>query len=169
MLSYTPKYFKPHELVGELFFNECKALYTAYFEARIYALFDPRILWTHDRLREKFGSCTINNWANGGTNHRRGYRETRYKVENYYRKKLLIKERDPIGSFASTHCDGRGLDSNYANATPQEVRDYIKGNYKTDPILQYITCIEDFPGMNWCHIDCRNYDRDKYGLLVVSG
>lgn len=126
-MIYIPKYLKAYELVD-------KTLYEALGD-EVFKLFDSGLLMDHDTLREKYGAITVNTWYNGGSLSWRGYRH---------------KYCD-IFSETSTHSFGKGIDSNYANASAEEIRQDIKeGRTK----LKYIKRIED--GVSWLHSDTKD-------------
>jgi hypothetical protein len=60
----------------------------------------------------------------------------------------------------SQHSWGRASDKLYKNATAEEVREYIKENWKE----LGIACIEE--GVSWVHSDVR-YIMDQKDLLLV--
>lgn len=108
-------------------------------------LFDPRILWTADKLRELYGTMNCNTWIWGGTSQYRGWRPFDCGV----------------GADLSQHKFGRALDLVFPNVSAAEIRADIKAD-KWPVHFNHITCIEDLVG--WLHIDCRNYE----GLLIVT-
>ena len=61
--TYIPKHFSIEELVPppEFMPKELRAEYKKHPES-LFRLFDQRLLVTLDRLRERYGSCSINNW-----------------------------------------------------------------------------------------------------------
>lgn len=102
----------------------------------LWSLLDDRIIWTADKLRERFGKAIINNWSFGGDLQFRGFRPL----------------GSSVGSALSQHKFGRAIDINFESATAEEVRQDLKtvgkiGAYK------YITACEERTG--WNHFDCR--------------
>ena len=149
-MHYRPKYFKLYELVP-------KELYTKYkdwhIEDRLWNIFDERLLYSLDQVREHYGKMTMNTWWwKGGIHQYRGYRPGDC----------------PIGAELSQHKFGRGGDLVPQEVTGQEIRDDIKKNPWSQG-FEFITCIEDFPGMGWVHIDTRSWKKSIDGLLVVKG
>uniref|UniRef100_A0A6M3Y040 Peptidase n=2 Tax=viral metagenome TaxID=1070528 RepID=A0A6M3Y040_9ZZZZ len=139
---YIPKYFRLYELLPKDYYNE--NLINWY-------IFDNRLLFTLDKIREKFGLIVINDWFPGGTNQYRGWRPFDCKV----------------GAKLSQHKFGRACDLIPIRCTPKEIRDDIMKN----PLIEdykYITCIENFDNMSWVHIDCRNHNKEKNGLFIVK-
>jgi len=145
---YRTEYFELYELLPKGIYNK----YVKNYETALWGLFDERILWTADQLRKIYGRMTANTWKWGGRHQYRGYRPGNCK----------------IGAFFSQHKYGRGIDLIPSKYKAQNIRDDIKDDpYKEE--FKYITCIEDFKGMSWIHMDSRNWDKRKNGLLIVGG
>lgn len=123
------KHFIIQELVD-------RKTFTAKGEAA-WELIDSRLIETIDKLREKFGKMTINNWNWGGNREWSG---------------LRTKE-SPDYSPYSQHSFGRAVDIIPTEATVDEIREYIKANPEE---FSYIKGIEE--DVSWLHIDCRNCD-----------
>lgn len=98
-------------------------------------VFDARILWTIDAVRDYFGKAvTVNNWHEGGKLSQRGFRT------------------DPaVGTYLSPHRFGRAVDFDIDGVTPGEFRALVRAG-KLARELQYATRIED--GVDWNHVDC---------------
>jgi hypothetical protein len=128
MKFYKPVHFRVEEFLPP-------DLYNQYGDAGMHLLMDARILWTMDRLRDKFGvPITINNYHTGGQFQQRGFRN------------------DPgTGAVLSQHRFGRACDFDIQGMTAEQFRGQVRSLYLDDD-LQYITRIED--KVNWCHIDC---------------
>ena len=142
-MDYIPKYFQPYELVPEDVYIE--------LEERpwiIWQLFDPRVLYTADKIRQYYGKMIANTWFWEGEHQYRGWRPPKCE----------------IGAVYSQHRFGRAIDLVPVEVTAEEIRQDIKaGKTGSDgSIFQYITCIED--GVGWLHFDVRNYK----GLLIVK-
>lgn len=105
--------------------------------------FDERALSMLQKLRDKFGPCTVNNWLWGGANHLRGYRPLDC----------------PIGAKRSQHKLGKAFDCSFENYTAQQVRDYVLAHPEEFP---YITAIEG--DVSWFHFDVRT--PTWYGIQV---
>ena len=90
---------------------------------------DPKLFKSDQKLRDIFGPATINNWWTGGNRQYSGFRP----------------KNCPIGAKGSDHKKGKASDKLFKNATAQEVRKYIRLNYKE---LE-ITKIED--DISWVH------------------
>ena len=148
-MIYKPKYFQLYELLPEAYWLKRTDLH------RLWWLFDERVLWTLDRLRELYGKCWVNNWYWGGTNEFGGWRPTDCNV----------------GAEWSQHKFGRAADPKFESVTAQQIRDDIMEAFKNRDWwrgpYRYITCIEhDVP---WLHFDCRNWQTTETGgILYVN-
>ena len=146
-MSYKPDHFELYELLPRNFYMQhSKKSHTI-----LWGLFDERILWTADQIRKKYGKMSANTWYWGGRHQYRGFRPFDCT----------------IGSEFSQHKWGRGVDLDPKECSPEEIRQDIKDDKYPD-IFKYITCIEDFKGMSWIHLDCRNWNKEKNGLLIVG-
>jgi len=92
-------------------------------------LIHPDLIASDQLLRNIFGSVTINDWWNGGERIYSGFRP----------------ENCPIGAHRSDHKLGMASYKLFKNATPDEVREYIKHHWQTLGISK----IEE--GVNWVH------------------
>lgn len=135
-LEFTPTgimYFDWQELVPPEIFKAPPATGFA-------ILFDPRLLITLIRLRERYGKpITCNNW------HREG---------GSFRNRVLrpFGTIPKGGSSFSQHFFGRAADLDVSGMTAAEVRADMQKNPK-DPAFEYITCVED--NVTWVHFDVR--------------
>jgi len=143
MNYYIPKYFRLEEWFPERFLqmNKVKGDY-------LWTLISPQILWTYDQLRKEFGKIIMNDYPWGGKNQYRGYRPPACRV----------------GAWKSRHkaCDAG--DSVFERYNVEEIRQDILSNPNKEQ-YKHITCMEE--GMPWLHIDCRNWDKRKHGILLV--
>ncbi len=134
MSNYKCNHFAIHELVPE-----------SVFEARgekAWELLDDRMLITLDRLRDRYGKMTINNWYWGGSREFSGLRVFGC----------------PYFSPYSQHTFGRAADPVFAETTAEQVRqDFL--NNPDDECFEYINSIE--LGVSWFHFDTRNCTRIK--------
>ena len=99
------------------------------------ALMDRRILIAADYLRDRFGSCMINDWMFGGTRELCGYRPANCGV----------------GAKNSQHMHGRAIDAHFRDITAYEIR----AQMRLDPeqfLAAGITRVED--DVSWLHVDC---------------
>jgi hypothetical protein len=135
--GYEPKWFKPYELVP-------KFLYDSYGASSLRFL-DNRILWTIDKLRDRYGVIVCNDWKWGGQFDSRGYRPP----------------NDPDGSNLSAHKRSMAVDLAPVDITAEEIRQDIKQNKYPDD-FKFITLIED--NVNWLHISCENVQK----LTVIN-
>jgi len=140
---YIPKYFAAHELVPPSVYDALNG-----DERRIFNLFDDRQLRTDDMLRERYGPVTINNWKWGGN----------------FKESGLRDPRTGTGAAWSQHKFGRGTDKKFDKVTAEEIRQDILANPNNEA-FQFITCIE--MGVSWLHTDCRNWDKNKNGILLI--
>lgn len=107
-------------------------------------LVDKRLIAADQKLRKVFGPITINNWATGGNRNWSGIRT----------------HDSPYYSRTSQHSWGRASDKIFSNVTPEEVRAYIKINWRR----LGITCIEE--NVSWVHSDVRLVLKQRSLLLV---
>ena len=140
-MSYIPKYFKIEEVTSP---DICDPL-----DANQWFLFDDRILWTADRIRSRYGKIVCNTWLWNGQHTFRGFRPWSCQV----------------GSKRSQHKLGRALDLIPIEVTVDELRNEIIANPIREE-FKFITAIES--DVSWLHIDCRNYDKARNGLLIFS-
>ena len=145
-MEYVPKYFHVRELVPMAMYERWSGM-----PSRLWCLFDPRLLITLDRIRERFGQpITINDWSLKGRLQYCGWRPESCK----------------IGAALSQHKWGRAADLHWSKLDPEEVRRDIRDNPK-DPAYEFIACVEeDTP--TWLHIDVRNWDRTQSGILWIQ-
>ena len=121
--------------------------YSVLSEATGWGLFDPRMLWTLDRLQERFGTAIMNDWYWGGSNQFRGWRPFACSV----------------GAEWSTHKFGRAGDIMFKHCAAEEVRAHVLANPE-DEAYQFITCIE--MKVDWFHFDTRNFNTAR-GILKI--
>lgn len=139
MNAYRPKHFRLQELVGPEFY--------ARWGERCWEWLQVPALRSLDALREKFGSVTINNWADGGTLKESGLRDFSTST----------------GAGYSQHKFGGAYDCKFRSATPEEAGDYILAHPEQFP---YITTIEN-PRITrtWLHVDGRNHGRNEIWVV----
>jgi hypothetical protein len=90
---------------------------------------DIKLVESDQKLTDKFGAVTINNWFTGGQFNNRGLRLC----------------GSSVGAELSDHFQGRASDKTFRDYTADQVRDYIKSNWLT----LGITIIED--NVTWVH------------------
>lgn len=104
-----------------------------------WGLFDPLLLATLDRIRERYGvPMTANNWKIGGPFKFRGFRPSN------------CTEGAPL----SSHRRGQAIDFDVQGKTADEVRADIKANPDHMDFM-LITRVE--LGTNWVHIETSNH------------
>jgi hypothetical protein len=129
---YKFNHFKIQELVPP-----------AIFEARgekAWELLDERLLITLDRLRDRFGPITVNNWHSGKD---REWSGLRTKESPYY-------------SATSQQSFGRAADCLFSHNDAESVRQEIFAS-PDDKTFELIGSVE--MGTSWLHFDVRNCDR----------
>jgi len=136
---YIPKYLKLHEVLPK----DCYKLWKNKSYA-IWGLFSSDLLKAVDLLREECGPVLCNNWSTGGNLQFRGYRPMDSKV----------------GASLSTHKAFQALDLNF-----KESSEAVRQRIFSDPDKYKISCIE--MDISWVHIDTRNHDYQKYGILKI--
>ena len=121
-----------------------KDLYLKYISKPhiLIGLLDKRLIEADQKLRDIFGSVTINNWWQGGPRNWSGIRTP----------------ESPDYSYTSQHTFGRASDKIFS-VPASEVRAYIRLHYKE----LGITCIED--NVTWVHSDVRYWQGTE--LLIV--
>jgi hypothetical protein len=139
-VSYRPSSFVLQELVDP-------SIHAARGEAA-WQLLDVRAVQTLQALRDKFGSCTVNNWHIGGT----------------YRESGLRNPTTATGAKYSQHKFGRAFDCKFKDATPREVAAYVQANPTQFPSLTVIEDPQFTP--TWFHFDVRLHDRS--GIWMVK-
>ena len=131
---YTCEHFSIHELVPPRVFNERGE--------KAWELLDDRLLITLDRLRNRYGSITVNNYYWGKEREWSGLRTS----------------DSPFYSAFSQHSFGRAADCLFAKHTSEKIRQDILAD-PSDSDYEYIGSIE--LGVSWFHFDIRNCDRIK--------
>ncbi len=137
-----PKGFELFELLDKVTYQT-----TTHYGDRRWQWFDDRALITLEKLRDYAGTTFINNWYWGGDNQWGGLRPFNCSV----------------GALYSQHKFGRAFDPKFTKKTADEVREYILSNRDKFP---YITCLEI--GVPWVHVDCRNWNVNKNGILIIK-
>lgn len=118
-------------------------------ETGIWQFWPGHILWTAQRLRERYGRIEINTWVWGGVHIYRGYRPPSCG----------------IGAEWSFHKNFQAVDMWFTDTH----NDFVREEIVRDPDCEdfrHITCVET--GVSHLHIDFRNHDKQRHGLLIVS-
>lgn len=140
---YNPKYFNLYEWLPEDFYYR----YIERYGDGLWLMFDDRILWTYDRLRKRYGRIMMNDWWWGGKNHYRGWRPFDCST----------------GAELSQHKFARAGDGIFIQPAEEIRQDILKNEYDND--FQYISAMEK--DISWLHIDIRNHDNIKHGILIL--
>lgn len=135
--NYIPTHFKLYELVPP-------ELYEHVDHSVLWGQFDSRELWTADALREKYGSCIINDWYWGGS-----FVESGLRLPN-----------TTTGVQYSQHKRGAATDKKFMDISVEDILKDLKEN-PGDPAFKYITTVEQThkgKTPTWLHTDCRNWE-----------
>jgi len=144
MIAYRPTHFDLEELVDPTTWN--------LLGEKAWWLLDPRLLWTLDQIRERYNQpVTVNTWK---------WQQEKPETMRGFRPSSTTE-----GRFHSQHRYGRATDFDVEGMTADEVRADIL-SHQNDSAFQYITCLET--DISWVHLDCRNWDRTKHGILLVK-
>jgi hypothetical protein len=137
---YIPIHFKAPELVP-------KSVIDSQPEWKIWMLFDSRILWTIDKIRELYNSpMKVNDWTSGGSFTLRGWRPFDSNITP--------------GILVDQHKLGRAIDFNISGIDPAVfIKDVLDNPNQME--FQFITGLEISP--TWNHVDCRNFDKKTNG------
>ena len=131
---YRCEHFSIHELVPPHVFHKRGE--------KAWELLDERLLITLDKLRQRYGRMTVNNYYWGKNREWSGLRTS----------------DSPYYSAFSQHSFGRAADCLFASKTAEDVRQDILANPNDDDFLS-IGSVE--LGVSWLHFDVRNCDRIK--------
>lgn len=157
---YTCRFFQLSELVSPEWFA---AAQTRNKLDLLWLALDSRVLMTLDRLRERFGPLTVNNWRVGGPRRESGLRDSATST----------------GAFLSPHKFGRAVDFISPTVTPDEIyQDLVRAGglapgfresaAATAEPWRLITRIEYAPGMTWTHIDVYDAGNDDGSIRVFK-
>jgi hypothetical protein len=145
---YIPSYFRLQEVLPEKQF----ALWFPKYGDRLWTLFDVRVLWTLDMLRDYYGAAAMNNWET----------EKRWAARMQFRGWRPMDAG--VGAALSQHKWGRAADVVFRDVSAEVVRQELRKDPDAER-FQHITCIE--AGVTWFHFDVRNHDRVRRGILEV--
>lgn len=157
-MYYEPKYFTPPEFFSRDIFNRERDKGN-----QIWRLMDSRILWTADKIRERFCGIRknsqmgmiINTWTWNGDLQYRGYRDI--YVDILY--------PDNKFSVTSQHVFGRAMDYDIEGVPAEEIVQDIKDNPNAEA-YKYITGLEE--GTTWVHNDTRSWKKASNGLFIFQ-
>lgn len=129
-MNYTPKYFKPYELVSPAFYKKWgdKSLW----------FIDAGLLFDLDVIREAIGSLTVNDWKWGGN----------------YKASGLRAEGDAYYNPTSAHSFGKAVDLKSSHMNSEELRSLII-DLKKQGKIKFISRME-LQTNGWVHVDCFN-------------
>lgn len=173
-LSYIPKYIGIHEVVHPNTYVEYEKLGQL---DRLWWVFDPRLLWTLDQLREMYGSIIINTWFKPSSN-------GKYTIDsNGFKERGLRDISTTTGAKLSQHKFCRAIDCHFTSISAPEIVKSIEaagmfndgswrnsGDNKLYNVFKYITCIERSlkgKAISWLHIDTGNRPLKNNGAIVV--
>lgn len=143
MTGYLPRHFTLEELVSP-------DMLAAHPARVLWGLLDPRLLWTIDALRDRYGPLVCNDWARGGRFRHRG-----------------LRPHDCAeGARLSDHKYGRAVDLVPLHATAEQIRADVRAEARAEA-FRHITVVEE--GVSWLHLGFRNHDRASHGILWVAG
>jgi len=153
--TYACTYFKIWELVPEDFLKK-------YGEEKCWLLLDSRVLWTADRLREKYGAINVNTYHISFKNS---------PVYGKFNESGYRAFDSRTGAALSQHKFGRALDLHPTATAVSQMIDDVKKN-PTDIAFMHISAVEvekDKKPVTWFHFDVGNRDgaNDVIQLLKV--
>ena len=154
---YVPDYFKVEEFFSKEIIKQAE-----YTTVLLWQWMDDRLLKTADMLRRAYGPMIVNDYLWGGNNQYRGYR-SQIELINRGVWNQTGKIVPRMSSFTSQHCRGAALDATFSNYSVDVVKKDIL-EHPQEKTFQYITAMED--NVSWLHVDIRNRDKKKYGILV---
>jgi hypothetical protein len=131
VIGYQPKSFAWYELIDEHLYTKLTNDYGKKKSKEVMSrMFDPRLLWTLDKLRDRFGTTYINTWHSM-------FRQVTDKPRNW----AGFRPHDGPYAELSQHRFGRAADPIWNTISAQEVREIIIQE-RDNPDWQYITEIE---------------------------
>jgi len=140
---YKPDNFKLYELIPQEYFERWKD-----FQHKVWQAWDYRVLYTLQKLRDRYGKMRMNNWYWGGPNQFKGWRPLDYEGLDNLSMHKWFKAADPTPT--------------------EENSEKVRQDVLADPFCEdfkYITCIE--MNITWVHFDVRNWDKNNQGILKV--
>lgn len=157
--GYIPRHFRIEELVYPEFHARFRARGDEMFMA-----FDERALVTLDRLRERYGPVTVNTW------------HACRDPLNARRMSGLRPMGGAVGAELSQHIYGRAFDCLFVRVTADQVREDMRNfgamgagtRRNVANQFEFISRIEEFPGMSWFHFDTGPHDVGRLGVKVVG-
>ena len=132
---FIPDKIQLYELLPKDFYKENFPVHGA----KLWMMFDNRLLLTLHEMRKEFGVVYLNNWYWGGPTQYRGWRPMDYD------------------STLSQHKFGRAADMKFKNASAEAVRFAILAS-PYSKAFKYISGLE--MDVSWVHIDVGNRNRN---------
>ena len=106
----------------------------------------PRLIYTVQALRERFGAIRINDWHTGGR----------------FESSGLRLPHGGVGAMLSSHKFGTAADLKFASITPEEVQNAINSHQDQYP---FISRMENaIITKTWLHIECGSR---RVGSIIV--
>lgn len=160
--SYVPKHFAIEELIPPLPFmpKPLGRIYNA-DKNSLFRLFDYRVLVTLDRLRGRYGSCSVNNWHHFPSVDWYAGTAGQFRFSGW--RPFDCKE----GAGLSEHKFFRAMDCKFRDVTPSEIWDDMLADINA-PEFEFIQRIEAFSGMSWFHFDMGQHRRFAKSVHVIS-
>jgi hypothetical protein len=146
-MIYKPKHFQIYELLPKAFLEA-----NAGQGDLLWLMFDRRVLWTADRLRERYGPMIANTW----------YWPDKWDLWGRHEFRGWRPMDCRVGALLSQHKFGRALDLVPLETDAYRIREEIVTE-RDNPVFQYVTCLED--NIPWLHFDTRNWTS---GILIVN-
>ncbi len=116
----------------------------------------PEIITIVQVLRNIFGITIINNWSAKGSISSDEFLRLPLNVQKgYFTESGLRLPKTGTGADYSMHKFGCAADLKFTSVTPDEVRKYIRGNYKERFQQLGLTRMEDST-QSWLHVDIGN-------------
>lgn len=154
---FTPKHFRIEELIPPPQFLPLILRQVYQREpARLFRCLPWPLLVTLDRLRDRFGPCTINTW----------YGKPEAEWKNSYCFFGFRHDECPEGAELSEHKFFRAVDCKFRNTSPAEIWEEL---YATPNLscFEHIQRIEAGKGMTWFHFDLGSHDRYGKAIQVI--
>lgn len=160
--TYMPKHFSIEELVPppEFMPKELRAEYEKRPDA-LFRLFDQRLLVTLDRLRERYGSCSINNWHLFDA---AGWGDTSVPMFRFSGWRPVACDE---GAALSEHKFFRAMDCKFRHVRPSEIWDEMLERVGA-PEFEFMQRIEAFGTMTWFHFDLGQHARYGKAVKVIA-
>lgn len=161
--TYIPKHFSIEELLPPPNFLPLPLRLEFQREPqKLFRLFDYRVLVTLDRLRVRYGVCTVNNWQLFTAKEWADFSTYMFRFSGW--RPFDCEE----GAALSEHKLFRAFDCKFRYNTPSDVWDEMLANPNA-PEFEFIQRIEAFSGMTWFHFDTGQHERYGKAIKVLGG